>query len=418
MSPTYEDEQKVVKALVKSGLLDWIGILGAFRGVQNERFPGTIGGRIYWWFELFSECTSIFNVITMSSIIVMADKPGTRWMAAFPAFCSFLSLYLSLYPRFKKKEFRSLFASFDSVFTDPETVVYLEQEIEKGALRTRTITYLSVVLQFLPFAISCAILPVVNEALDHAIMPRKIVIPAMFPFDPLASLPNYLLAVFCHMCGSIFVIFKIIGFMETFFIFASRLVAMFKTLKLNLRQILEALDEVNRNYPNFADREALSEHLVRLLKAWVKHHQQCLRILRELESLYSWPFALYFGAWILVICTATLVFTDDSVDRMTVVVCGAFLTGAIIQLLTTSRMGDTITYGVDGLTSAIHGTDFNLLNKKEYRYLRIILTRCQKISVIQAVGLFPLSIETFKSIMASSYSYYTMLKKMNEKSNQ
>ncbi|BES94503.1 Odorant receptor [Nesidiocoris tenuis] len=302
MSPTYEDEQKVVKALVKSGLLDWIGILGAFRSVQNERFPGTIGGKIYWWFEIFTDFTSIFNVVTMSIIIVMADKPGTRWLAAFPVFTSFLSIYLSLYP--------------------------------------------------------------------------------------------------------------------SVFIFASRLVAMFKTLKLNLRQILEALDEVNRNYPNFADREALSEHLVCLLKAWVIHHQQCLRIVRKLESLYSWPFAMYFGAWILVICTATLAFTDDSVDRMTVVICGCFLTGATIQLLMTSRTGDTITYEVDGLMSAIYGTDFHLLNKKEYRYLRIILTRCQQICVIQAVGLFPLSIETFKSIMTSSYSYYTMLKKMNEMSNQ
>ncbi|KAF6214515.1 hypothetical protein GE061_009258 [Apolygus lucorum] len=181
------------------------------------------------------------------------------------------------------------------------------------------------------------------------------------------------------MCGSVFVGLKKIGFLESFFIYASRQICTFTHLRYNLGKITDPLIVNDDGTIDMNEFTGSNRYLMeRKLTGWVKNHQNCLRLFEDLVKLYQWPLLVYFGATILILCSATYV-TSDS----------------------------------EKLLGALNGKNTSLLKSDEYKYLKMIMTRCQSESVINASGGFPLTITTFIAITKSSYSYYTLLKKVN-----
>nr|APZ81493.1 olfactory receptor 71 [Adelphocoris lineolatus] len=410
------DDGTVNEVLLNSGLINWIGIVGGIRFAQRTRFKKNFQSTIYWFYEIFTDLTVFINILSQIFALMASEKMTERCLIGFPLVSCSFCFFISNYPRFKRQEFATLVLRYDDVFPNTQYSDHLEEEIKKAAERVRLTSTILVFLELGPMFTFCLILPLVNEASGFALGPRKVAIPSLWPWDPLASFKNYIILVFIHAWASIFVNLKKIGFEESFFIFASRQVALLRHLRYNLEKLFDPLEvnvdgTVNKNEFTSPQRYWMEEKLTQ----WVKDHQHCLRLFYELEALYKWPICIYFGATILILCTSTFVTSDNSIDSQTCIICGVFTTGIFCELFFICRMGDHIQIETEELLLGLSGKNAFLSNWKEFKYLRMIMTRCQKESVIRAAGGFPLTISTFKSITTSSYSYYTLLKEVNGK---
>nr|AXU25093.1 odorant receptor 2 [Cyrtorhinus lividipennis] len=305
-----------------------------------------------------------------------------RCMSGFPFVSCALCLFMTFYPRVRVSKFRDLLESYEEVRRNAPYSEHAEAKILQQSKIVRSITKVLVMLEFCPMFIIALILPIVNEMTDFAFGERKLSIPSRFPFDPLASFASFLPVMILHTSGAVFVNFKKIAFEETFFIFLTRHIAMVNNLKYNLEMILDSLsvDDQGRltNGEKLNDASWRYENIQKPLKKWAQNHQECLRIFRDLEALYSWPLAIYFALTTLILCTA------------------AYVTAEINEL-----------------NHALTGKNTFLLNKTEHGLLKLILTRCRQDSIIKAVSLFPLSVDTFKSVLTTSYSYMVMIKIVN-----
>nr|AQM56049.1 olfactory receptor [Apolygus lucorum] len=409
------DDEEVMQTLQESGLRTWIGVIAGFRFAQQPRFKGTLKGRIYWWYEILTDLSVAINGISQFAALLTPEfRMIDRCLMCFPAASCLLCLFMSNYPRFKRKNFRSLVEEYENSFSDSQYRHHLEEQIRKGAKHTRSVIMCLVLLEFISMFIFCLILPVLNEATGFAFGPRRLAVPSLWLWDPLAGFWNYMAVVFVQLCGSVFVSLKKIGFLESFFVYASRQICMFTHLRYNLGKITDPLIVNDDGKVDVKEFTGSNRYLMkRKLIGWVKNHQNCLRLFEDLVKLYEWPLLVYFGATILILCTATYVTSDNSIDAQTCVICGVFNLGIFFELLFICRTGDRIKHESEKLLGALNGKNTFLLKSDEYKYLKMILTRCQSESVINASGGFPLTITTFIAIIKSSYSYYTLLKKVN-----
>ncbi|CAH1391851.1 unnamed protein product [Nezara viridula] len=132
---------------------------------------------------------------------------------------------------------------------------------------------------------------------------------------------------------------------------------------------------------------------------------------RDLQDMYSISILMHFVFTGGVLCMTAFVVANMVGGVVRVFLCGLFVFGLIVELMITCILGNLILYESDTLEAMIEGTHVYTMHSKIYKkWLRIILTKANVPTRLVAVSVFPLDIETFKSLMVTTYSFFTLLK--------
>ncbi|BES97269.1 FACT complex subunit SSRP1 [Nesidiocoris tenuis] len=402
----------VEDAKKRSGMSALIGPCGGFRGpLYNEHTSKNVFFRFY---VHFTDWVLIVNYVTMIAAAVHSQSVLEFVMVGFPISAESLSLFLSYYSGYKNKDLTDLLLSFDDCFPDDPYPEQIDVEIEKASKYFYNFPRSLLWLQVFTMEIYCFIFPITNELMDDYFRPRALPLPSLYPCDWRESRPCFVTIIFIHFLGATYVNWKIIAFSEQFYAHVSRQVVLFRHLNHNLNRILNTIYVENDGSITYTkDKESDHIYIQRQLKLWVKHHQLVMAQYDRLQNLYSWPLFVHFGLVSGALCCSAYATSDDTLDFDANLLCGGFLLGQMLELLYLCRMGDWITIETNELTFALTGVNPTILYPKEAQMLRIILTRMNKASVIRAIGLYPLNTSTLKMLIQSTYSYYTMLKKVN-----
>nr|XP_024218480.1 uncharacterized protein LOC106684746 [Halyomorpha halys] len=209
-------------------------------------------------------------------------------------------------------------------------------------------------------------------------------------------------------------------FENMFNMFACRQLALIRQLSRELRRILKIPhvdDSGELKYQNdegilYSPEEAKNV-VIEELKQWVKNHQKSMRMAKELQDMYSISLCIQFAFTGLLLCTTAFVMANKVGGMMNLFFCGAYLIGLFIELLITCRIGDLILYESNMLERTVEGTHVYVLPSDVYKnWLRLILTRAKVPTRLSALGVFPLDMETYKSFIVLTYSFFTLLKEL------
>nr|APZ81498.1 olfactory receptor 76 [Adelphocoris lineolatus] len=405
--------REVEDVKTRSGLSKLIGPCGGYRGpLYNEYYSKNIFFRAY---VHFTDLAVIINYITMIAAAIHSKSVLEFVMVGFPISAESLSLFLSYYSGYKNKEMTNVLLGFDDCFDDDPYPEHLESEINKAAKYYYHFSRTLLWLQVFTMEIYCFIFPVTNELMQDYFRPRALPLPSLYPCDWKESRSCFIMIIFIHFLGATYVNWKIIAFGEVFFAMVSRQVALFRHLNHNLNKILTAIQVSENGVILYRlNKEADHMHIKKALRKWIKHHQSVMAQYDRLQALYSWPLFVHFGLVSGALCCSAYATSDETLDFDANLLCGGFLMGQMLELFYLCRIGDWITIETNELTLALTGSFTSVLDRIESQMLRIILSRVHRPSVMRAVGLYPLNTATLKMLIQSTYSYYTMLKKVNK----
>ncbi|XP_059611825.1 odorant receptor 83a [Phlebotomus argentipes] len=186
-------------------------------------------------------------------------------------------------------------------------------------------------------------------------------------------------------------------------------------------EILENLpqisDTVTANIPSHTVRERdtyfmeYNNELVTALKECIKHHQMIIKFCHMLEHFYHFYNLGKFFQITFLVCLLAVTATTGQNSAMKMVTIAEYLSLATSELLLFCYYADMLTYQSTRLNEAIIRSPWYTCGGPIRRDLIIMLANSVKPFTLTAGKFFLLTVESFKSAMAASFSYYTLLTK-------
>ncbi|XP_014249551.1 putative odorant receptor 92a [Cimex lectularius] len=409
------------EVMSKSGLNMTLSYFSGFRGPLDIRFKEKWYSALYRLFSFYTDFLIIANTITIGVHFLSPSTPlAERCACGFPMLTSLHSSLRTFYFTFNRPRFAKLMTDYEKAFKGDPTEERLNAEIKSGADLFRPFPRILLTFMVAPMIPWCFI-PLVSEFLG---LPRVLTIPAWFPMDltqrTFFSTFSFAVATMIQTLGATWVPMRVIAFDDVFYCYATRQLALFRHLSRNFEEIFESSHVSPQGFVTYtfssgrvATKEEVKKEVSRKLRQWIIYHQKTIKLMKELQSLYSPALFVQFGLLCLILCFNAFYVALADVGLIQVIFCAFFVLGNAMELLVTCRIGDYIVIQSNKLTDGIAGKDYYLMAKPELAYLRMIMTRCQVPLSMSALGVFPLNTDTFQSIMVSAYSYFTMLKKLN-----
>ncbi|KAF6213347.1 hypothetical protein GE061_011066 [Apolygus lucorum] len=211
-------------------------------------------------------------------------------------------------------------------------------------------------------------------------------------------------------------------FDAVFICISTRQLALLIHLKNSFSKIFQAIHVDPKGiswYTNYraeaVEKEEIENDLTQRLKYWIRKHQTTLRLLNDLQSLYSFPLFLHFCYVGMVLATGAAAVLKGTLTSMEYYFIGMHLLGLSFTLFVICRIGDYIKIQTDEITEGLYGQNYFLLSKKQHALIKNLLTAINQPFVLRVAQAFPLSTETFKSVMTTTYSFFAMFTQMQHK---
>ncbi|KAG8296748.1 hypothetical protein J6590_108650 [Homalodisca vitripennis] len=148
------------------------------------------------------------------------------------------------------------------------------------------------------------------------------------------------------------------------------------------------------------------------LNEWVEKHCRLIEISTTLNQLYSPVFFVQFIFSILIICSNAFVVTAGNVTKLELVFSFAYVIGTTVQLYTLCWMGEELSKQSTTLTDDGFWHKWYLCPLEVQSSFQIIFERTKVPMKISIFGTIHLSIETFKTIVGTAYSYFMVLNRI------
>nr|QIJ45821.1 olfactory receptor [Glyphodes pyloalis] len=175
---------------------------------------------------------------------------------------------------------------------------------------------------------------------------------------------------------------------------------------------LDILDiELKRLTNNVHDDLDGDKILNNRLNEAVNHYCELVKFCYLVEDVFSVTLIIQFGMASCIICVCLFRFTlTATADYYVFLATYMFI--MIIQIMLPCWFGTQIMDKSCLLASAIYSSDWTPRSKRFKTSLRILVERLNRPITIVGGKMFPLSLDTFTSIMNSAYSFFTLLRHM------
>ncbi|XP_054262223.1 odorant receptor 13a-like isoform X1 [Macrosteles quadrilineatus] len=365
---------------------------------------------------ILSDIFTVANLVTIGVNLLAPNVSITkRCYSGFTALATAQSVIKLVACYISRNKFAHYFKLWDNLVeksADRELQKSLTEN-SKWIKRLSTFMFLFMVGPMIPWGS----LPLFIKVLSYIIPALEdgyhfIAVPAQFPFDPLVS-PAYEFVTVFQGVAAAAVNSKLIAYDCMIYGLISCLVVKLKFLKTSFKSIV---DPYQGRSKSVLLKKGVRNHQKHQLSRWVQEHCDLMDLCRYLNRLYSPVLLLQLFLDVLILCSNAFVVASATVTKMEIMFSFGYVLGTVIQLYTLCWLGEEITN--QSLTLTDEGFWQEWYSNPRYitSSLKIIFEKAKVPLKISAFGTFNLSIETFKSIVGTAYSYFMVLNQIKKKS--
>lgn len=376
--------------------------------------------KLYSAYMIFTDILAILNLITIGVNLISPDVLlAKRCYSGFTALATALSVTKLVTCYIYKDRFRDHFKLWDHLVGNSADD-QLKEALLKNKKKMDRLSIGLVVFMVSPM-IPWGSLPLFIKILSFCIPALKgsyysfIAVPAKFPFDPLKS-PAFEFVTIFQGVAAVAVNAKLMAFDCLVYGLISSQIVQFKCLRKRFKNIMRLTPMKQKGKDNvFMKCNILWVEKKLLLDEWVQDHNNLIKICGSLNKLYSPVFLLQFFFSTLILCLNAFVVAAATITKLEIAFSIGYVFVTIIQLFVLCWLGEEIAHQSKTLTQ-------DGLWQEWYDYPGSICTslmiifESNKVPVkISAFGVVRLSIETFKSIVGTAYSYFMVLNQLKKK---
>ncbi|XP_021204320.3 odorant receptor Or1-like [Bombyx mori] len=255
------------------------------------------------------------------------------------------------------------------------------------------------------------IFPLVNRALGENVQ-----FTAYFPFDTAES-PTFEI-VLAYM--SILITLQAYGNVTmdcTIVAFYSQAKTQIKMLRYDLEQ-LGKIDNIETKFTeNIFERsshiwKALKDEKIKIhskLVFCVEHYRQIVWFVKEVESIFGEAMTVQFFVMAWVICMTVYKIVGLSIYSAEFVSMGVYLGCMLAQLFIYCYYGTQLKVESESVNTSLYCSNWLSSLPKVRRQMLIMMQYCSKPLTPRTAYVIPMSLETYISVLKSSYSLFTLL---------
>ncbi|XP_038209744.1 odorant receptor 2a-like [Zerene cesonia] len=161
---------------------------------------------------------------------------------------------------------------------------------------------------------------------------------------------------------------------------------------------------------------AMQESLVmNRLSNCVQQHQAALQAVEQLQECFSEPTFAQFTVSLVIICVTAfqLTFLTNNLVRMMSMAC--YLCTMSEQVFIYCYEGNELAVESEQVCGAVYQFPWYSCSAALRRSALVVMTRCRRAASLSAAGFTTLSLTSFRSIMKASYTFFTVLRQVNER---
>nr|ARO76431.1 odorant receptor 26 [Conogethes punctiferalis] len=178
--------------------------------------------------------------------------------------------------------------------------------------------------------------------------------------------------------------------------------ASFETLPERAKKLSE---ELNENYDMI---------LHELLVKCILHFQKIADMAEVILQVYGWAVLVLFGVGGWMMCTAAYTFITVDILSMEFASAVFFIICILIELYIYCYLGNEVTLESDLVVESIYSMHWLGTSHRFQKALVLVMERAKRPLRPTAVGLIPLSLDTYVRILKSSYSILSVLRQTNK----
>nr|QJX74284.1 odorant receptor 4 [Ceracris kiangsu] len=152
----------------------------------------------------------------------------------------------------------------------------------------------------------------------------------------------------------------------------------------------------------------------RLLVACVAHHSHLLSTMQELNSCAGPSFFLQCFENTIRMCMIAFMATTTVADQMQVWSSAQFFLAAVGQLFLYCWCGQQLSHLAEGISEAVYDSGWEEHEVSTQKNVAFIMWRAQKTLIFKGGWFYTLTTETFVELIRLSFSYYTVLRNIND----
>ncbi|XP_063978223.1 odorant receptor 94b-like [Diachasmimorpha longicaudata] len=145
------------------------------------------------------------------------------------------------------------------------------------------------------------------------------------------------------------------------------------------------------------------------LTACVRHHLQIFEFAKTNNNIFSGMIFMQYTVSSLVLCMSTLRLSQIHAFSPTLLSIFLYFLSMIVQIFMPCFAGNQITIASERLCNDIYSMDWTILSTSTKRSLAMIIARAQKPLKFTSGYILTLSIDSFNSVVKTSYSAFNVL---------
>lgn len=376
--------------------------------------------KFYLAYMILTDLLSILNLITIGVNLLSPDVPlAKRCYSGFTALATAMSVAKLLACYMYKNRLRDHFELWDDLVEKnaddelKEALLKNQKQIEKLSIGL----FVFMVSPMIPWGS----LPLFIKIISFSIPTLEdsyysfIAVPATFPFDPLKS-PAFEFVTIFQGVAAVAVNAKLMAYDCLIYGLISSQIVQFKCLRKRFKNIVRLIPREQKDKENVLMKcNILWAEKKMLLDEWVQDHNNLVKICHSFNKIYSPVLFLQFFFSTLILCLNAFVVAAATITKFEIAFSIGYVLVTIIQLFVLCSLGEEITLQSKSLTQDGFWQEWYDYPTYICTSLMIIFERNKVPVKISAFGVIRLSIETFKSIAGTAYSYFMVLNQLRKK---
>nr|AXU25092.1 odorant receptor 1 [Cyrtorhinus lividipennis] len=400
------------QALLKAGYHNLMSVACGLRGPRGPLFKRSIQNYLFTFHGYFGAAVSVYlTVEILTTYATATDLEFTKEMFLLvPLITGTHSNINFFYMEYCRPRFIRMLRMNEEASKDKFYEEGLQEEIKLWAARARKLQpllYFIVSAPVFPWGMS----PILNPSR------RDVAFDLWFPYD-INDLKYWVLTLCIQTTAGFYATLQNVMFDAVFFCFTFRILALLVHLKKTFKHIFHVIHVNAAGHVFYTDysgraayREEIEDQLTERLTYWISQHQATMRLLNELEALYSIPLLFHFIHAGSVLATGAAVLVKGNLPLGELYFVTVHLLGLIATLFVICRIGDLLKTQTSEILDGLAGKNYFMLSKYQRTILKTLLIGSKEPFVVRVVQTFPLNTETFKSIIATTYSFFTLFQK-------
>nr|UTN00915.1 odorant receptor [Semanotus bifasciatus] len=212
---------------------------------------------------------------------------------------------------------------------------------------------------------------------------------------------------FCHGCSDSFYVILLYCLKTNYIIVGEA----FRTVR---KRVFKKLN-LPLDFEIFRDDEfpELEQELHREMNFMTKHFVQLLRVTEDLEDIYNVVILGQMLQCFIIFASCLYIATTVAITSPEFAPVAQYFSAVLVQLALFSWFGTGITRATEDMMNALYDSDWYSASKRFKSSLLLTMMRLQE-PVHLTVGKFaPLTLNSFVSVCRGAFSYYTVLKEVN-----